>query len=35
LEAGMAPRVALMATHEAVLDHVSLDDLKRHALDLV
>jgi uncharacterized protein len=34
LEAGMAPRVALMATHEAVLDYVSLDDLKKHALDL-
>jgi uncharacterized protein (DUF2237 family) len=34
LEAGMAPRVALMATHEAVLDYVSFDDLKRHALDL-
>ena len=34
LEADVAPRVALMATHEAVLDHVALDDLKKHALDL-
>jgi uncharacterized protein (DUF2237 family) len=34
LEAGMAPRVVLAATHEAALDVVTLDDLKRHALDL-
>jgi uncharacterized protein (DUF2237 family) len=34
LEAGAAPRVYLRATHEAALDFVSLDDLKRHALDL-
>jgi uncharacterized protein (DUF2237 family) len=34
LEAGVAPRVALLATHEAVLDYVSLDDLKKYALDL-
>jgi uncharacterized protein (DUF2237 family) len=31
---GATPRVVLMATHEAVLEHVSLDDLKKHALDL-
>jgi uncharacterized protein (DUF2237 family) len=34
LEAGMAPRVVLAATHERALDYVSLEDLKRHALDL-
>jgi uncharacterized protein (DUF2237 family) len=33
-EAGAAPRVVLMATHEAVLKYVDLADLKRHALDL-
>jgi len=34
LEAGCPPRVRLLATHEAALEVVSLDDLKRHALDL-
>ena len=34
LEAGMAPRVALLATHQAALRYVKLEDLKRHALDL-
>ena len=34
LEAGAAPRVVLTATHERTLEQVSLDDLKRHALDL-
>ena len=34
LEAGVAPRVRLMATHEKTLELVSLADLKRHALDL-
>lgn len=34
LEAGAAPRVALRATHERVLDLVRLADLKAHALDL-
>jgi uncharacterized protein (DUF2237 family) len=34
LEAGVAPRVALRATHERALDCVSLEELKRHALDL-
>lgn len=35
LEAGMAPRVVLAATHERALDYVSFADLKRHAIDLV
>ena len=34
LEAGMAPRVVLAATHERALDYVFLEDLKRYALDL-
>jgi uncharacterized protein (DUF2237 family) len=34
LEAGLAPRVALRATHERALEVVSLADLKTHALDL-
>ncbi len=34
LKAGKAPRVILTATHEATLQIVSLDDLKRYALDL-
>lgn len=34
-DAGMAPRVVLAATHEATLDYVALDDLKKHAIDLV
>lgn len=34
LDAGVAPRVVLTATHEAVLKYVDLADLKRHALDL-
>lgn len=34
LEAGCAPRVALQATHRAVLDICKLEDLKRHAVDL-
>lgn len=33
-DAGAAPRVVLMATHEAVLQLVSLEDLKPYALDL-
>ncbi|MDX1708707.1 MAG: DUF2237 domain-containing protein [Desulfobacterales bacterium] len=32
LDAGLAPPVILEATHESVLHHVSLADLKRHAL---
>lgn len=34
LEAGHAPRVALLSTHQAVLGRIKLSDLKRHALDL-
>ena len=33
-EAGVAPRVVLGSTHEATLEVVSLQDLKRFALDL-
>jgi hypothetical protein len=35
LEAGVAPPVILMATHAAALEYVSLDDLKKYALDLI
>lgn len=35
LGAGAAPPVLLAATHERALDHVTLAELKRHALDLV
>lgn len=34
-EAGVAPPVRLTATHESVLEHVRLEDLKPHALDLM
>ena len=34
LEAGMAPRVVLAATHERALEIVALKDLKRFAIDL-
>jgi uncharacterized protein len=34
LEAGFAPRVILGATHEATLEVVDLEDLKRYAIDL-
>ncbi|MBO9469957.1 DUF2237 domain-containing protein [Endozoicomonas sp. G2_2] len=33
-EAGVAPRVALTATHEAALEIIDLADLKAHAIDL-
>jgi len=33
LDAGVAPPVVLAATHEETLAVVSLEDLKRHALD--
>ena len=33
LEAGMAPRVVLRATHVSALEFVSLEDLQAHALD--
>jgi uncharacterized protein len=34
LEAGLAPRVVLRATHEGALDYCALADLKRYAVDL-
>jgi uncharacterized protein (DUF2237 family) len=34
LDAGMAPRVVLTATHERALEELALADLKRSALDL-
>ena len=34
-EAGCAPPVVLAATHERALDYVTLEALKRHALDAV
>ena len=34
LEAGAAPQVYLHSTHISALEHVSLKDLKDHALDL-
>jgi len=33
LAAGVAPPVVLSATHAMALEHVSLDELKHHALD--
>lgn len=33
LDAGMAPRVVLEATHISALEYVSLEDLKRYAID--
>jgi uncharacterized protein (DUF2237 family) len=30
----MAPSVVLTATHERALDYVTLEDLKKYALDL-
>jgi uncharacterized protein len=35
LDAGVAPRVVLRPTHENALEHVSFEELKKHALDLV
>lgn len=32
-EADQAPHVVLAATHVSALEHVSLDDLRRHAVD--
>ena len=34
LDAGLAPRVVLRATHEGALAYCSLPDLKRYAVDL-
>jgi len=33
LEAGLAPRVVLEATHISTIEFVTLDDLKAHAVD--
>ncbi|MEQ5835578.1 DUF2237 domain-containing protein [Marinobacter sp. NFXS9] len=33
-EAGKAPRVRLLATHQAALEHCDLNALKQHAVDL-
>jgi uncharacterized protein (DUF2237 family) len=35
LEAGAAPQIVLTATHQRALEVVTLDDLKKHALDLI
>jgi uncharacterized protein (DUF2237 family) len=34
LEAGMAPKVVLEATHQSVLEYVELDVLKKYSIDL-
>lgn len=34
LEAGRAPRIAVLSTSKHALEFVSIDDLKRHAFDL-
>jgi uncharacterized protein (DUF2237 family) len=34
MDKGVAPPVALTSTHESVLEVISLEDLKRHSLDL-
>ncbi|WP_169977550.1 DUF2237 family protein [Tautonia rosea] len=34
LEAGMAPRVVLEATHMSALEFVSIEELKSHAIDV-
>lgn len=34
LDAGVAPPVVLTATHEATLEYVPLEALKKHAIDL-
>lgn len=34
LDAGFAPPVILSATHVSALEYVSLEDLKKHALDI-
>lgn len=35
LDAGQAPHVYLQSTHESALEVLSLDDLKKYAIDLV
>jgi uncharacterized protein len=34
MDKGLAPPVVLTSTHESVLEVISLEDLKRHSLDL-
>jgi uncharacterized protein (DUF2237 family) len=34
LDAGIAPRVVLTATHEATLEYVALEELKPYAIDI-
>ena len=34
LDAGVAPKVVLAATHEAALEVVTLDELRAHAIDV-
>jgi hypothetical protein len=34
MDAGVAPKVVLSATHALTLEYVSLDELKQHAADL-
>ena len=34
LQAGVAPRLVLTATHEAMLDYAPLSELKKYAIDL-
>lgn len=34
LDAGKAPRVAILSTHQACLEILSLDELKQYAIDL-
>ena len=34
LQAGMAPRIVLAATHQSVLRHIEIEVLKKYAIDL-
>jgi uncharacterized protein (DUF2237 family) len=34
LQAGVAPRVSLLSTHQSALKYVKLEDLKKYAVDL-
>jgi len=34
MDNGVAPPVVLTSTHESVLEVISIEDLKRHSLDL-
>ena len=35
LAVGVAPKIILESTHQAVLEIIPLDDLKKHALDMI